>query len=65
MVHTIHAGDHTTDCRTCKDNCSCGTCEQNSRIKDNMDSDLDYALESGDFNAFMDIFEDRDPFEFL
>ena len=56
MAHTIHAGDHTTDC---------GTCQQNSRIKDNMDSDLDYALESGDFNAFMDIFEDRDPFEFL
>jgi len=43
----------------------CGTCQQNARIKDNMDSDLDYALESGDFNAFMDIFEDRDPFEFL
>jgi len=30
-----------------------------------MDSDLDYALEAGDFDMFMDIFEDRDPFEFL
>jgi hypothetical protein len=56
MAHTIHAGDESTDC---------GVCQQNARIKDNMDSDLDYALESGDFDMFMDIFEDRDPFEFL
>ena len=47
------------------ENCSCGTCEQNARIKENMDSDLEYALETGDFDMFMDIFEDRDPFEFL
>ena len=65
MAKTIHAGDHTSDCAECKAKCSCGTCEQNSRIKDNMDSDLDYALEMGDFDAFMDIFEDRDPFEFM
>ena len=44
---------------------NCGTCEQNARIKDNMESDLDYALETGDFDMFMDIFEDRDPFEFI
>jgi positive regulator of sigma E activity len=62
---TIHLGDHTTDCATCKANCSCGTCEQNARIQDNMASDLDAALEAGDFDAFMDIFEDRDPFEFM
>ena len=62
---TIHAGDHTTDCAICQANCSCGTCEQNGRIKENMDNDLDYALEMGDFDAFMDIFEDRDPFEFM
>ena len=45
--------------------CECGTCEQNARIKENMASDLDYALETGDFDMFMDIFEDRDPFEFI
>ena len=39
--------------------------EQAERIKENMASDLDYALETGDFDLFMDIFEDRDPFEFL
>jgi len=62
---TIHLGDHTTDCAICQANCSCGTCEQNERIKENMTNDLDYALEMGDFDAFMDIFEDRDPFEFM
>ena len=45
--------------------CDCGTCEQNARIKDNMESDLSYALETGDLQMFEDIFEDRDPFEFL
>ena len=45
--------------------CECGTCEQNARIKENMANDLDYALETGDFDMFMDIFEDRDPFEFI
>ena len=39
--------------------------EQAERIKENMASDLDYALATGDFDMFMDIFEDRDPFEFL
>lgn len=62
---TIHTGDHTTDCETCKANCSCGTCEQNARIQQHMDNDLEYALETGDFDLFMDIFEDRDPFEFM
>jgi hypothetical protein len=39
--------------------------EQAERIKENMASALDYALETGDFDTLMDIFEDRDPFEFL
>lgn len=56
MVTTIHAGDHTTDC---------GTCEQNARIKENMKDDLERAIEEGDLQAFEDIFEDRDPFEFI
>jgi len=56
MAHTIHLGDESSDC---------GTCQQNARIEQNMASDLSYALESGDFDMFMDIFEDRDPFEFL
>ena len=56
MAHTIHLGDESSEC---------GTCQQNARIEQNIASDLDYALETGDFNAFMDIFEDRDPFEFL
>ena len=62
---TIHAGDCSTDCAQCKANCECGKCEQDNRIKENMASDLEAALESGDFQAFQDIFEDRDPFEFL
>jgi len=56
VVTTIHAGDHTTDC---------GTCEQNARIKENMKDDLERAIEEGDLQAFEDIFEDRDPFEFI
>ena len=56
MATTIHAGDHTTDC---------GTCEQNARIKQNMEDDLERAVLEGDLQAFEDIFEDRDPFEFL
>ena len=39
--------------------------EQDLRILQNIQDDLDYALESGDFQAFEDIFEDRDPFEFI
>ena len=56
MVTTIHAGDHTT---------GCGTCEQNARIKQNMEDDLERAIEEGDLQAFEDVFEDRDPFEFI
>ena len=58
---TIHAGDHTTDCETCQLNCDCQDC----RIKNNMEADLDYALETGDLELFESIFEDRDPFEFI
>ena len=65
MATTIHLGDHETDCLTCQQNCSCDTCEQNARIKENMDLDLEYALEHGDLQMFEDIFEDRDPFEFI
>lgn len=39
--------------------------EQAQRIIENMKSDLAYALETGDLQMFEDIFEDRDPFEFL
>jgi hypothetical protein len=49
----------------CAENCGCGTCEQNARIEQNMDDNLEYALATGDFDLFMDIFEDRDPFEFM
>lgn len=39
--------------------------EQAERIRENMKADLAYALETGDLQMFEDIFEDRDPFEFL
>ena len=39
--------------------------EQADRIRENMKSDLAYALETGDLDMFEEIFEDRDPFEFL
>jgi len=39
--------------------------EQDLRILQNMQDDMDYALETGDFQMFEDIFEDRDPFEFI
>lgn len=44
---------------------NCGLCEQNERIRENMKSDLETALENGDFELFESIFEDRDPFEFI
>ena len=39
--------------------------EQSARIIDNMNADLNYALETGDLDLFESIFEDRDPIEFL
>ena len=39
--------------------------EQAERIKENMASDLEDILERGDFQAFEELFEDRDPFEFI
>lgn len=39
--------------------------EQAKRIRENMTSDLAYALETGDMDLFESIFEDRDPFDFL
>lgn len=58
---TIHVGDHTTDCDICKKNCDCQDC----RIKQNIKDNLDEVLENGDFQGFEDIFEDRDPFDFI
>jgi hypothetical protein len=62
---TVHAGDHDTDCAICKANCDCGKCEQDRRIKENMADRLDDALANGDLAEFEDIFEDRDPFDFI
>lgn len=42
-----------------------GELEQDERIRENMAADLEYAIETGDLQMFEDIFEDRDPFEFL
>lgn len=39
--------------------------DQDIRIRENIANDLDYALETGDFDMFEEIFEDRDPFEFI
>jgi hypothetical protein len=39
--------------------------EQDERIRENMEADLETALETGDIDLFESIFEDRDPFEFL
>lgn len=61
MATTIHAGDCSTDCETCRLQCECQDC----RIKSNIQSDLDYALETGDFDLFESLFEDRDPSEFI
>lgn len=61
---TIHVGDHETDCKICQENCSCSKCEQDNRIKEN----LSYAMEHMDelsFFEFEEVFEDRDPVEFL
>lgn len=61
---TIHLGDHETDCLICQQNCSCDKCEQDSRIKENLNYAMDN-FEDYSFQDFEDIFEDRDPFEFL
>lgn len=58
---TIHLGDHETDCLACQSNCDCQDC----RIKLNMEENLEYALANGDLALFEDIFEDRDPLEFM
>lgn len=39
--------------------------EQAIRIKERMAEELDDILANGDLQAFEDLFEDRDPFEFL
>lgn len=55
MATIIHAGDHDTDC---------GTCQQNARIKEGL---ADYMANPAEYNIWEleDIFEDRDPFEFI
>jgi hypothetical protein len=39
--------------------------EQTERIKENVSNKLENILDAGDVEAFWDLFEDRDPFEFL
>jgi|CryBogDrversion2_9_1035297.scaffolds.fasta_scaffold143611_1 hypothetical protein len=39
--------------------------EQAERIKERMSEELDDILANGDLQAFEELFEDRDPFEFL
>ena len=65
MATIIHLGDHETDCDVCKLNCGCDKCEQDSRILENIKLDIEYALETGNLQMFEDMFEDRDPFEFI
>lgn len=57
---TIHAGDHTTDCETCRLQCDCQDC----RIKRNA-SGIDWSDPDLDFDKVMEYFEDRDPTEFI
>lgn len=54
----IHAGDHTTDCETCRLQCDCQDCRINRNIGEINKSELD-------FDDFLAIFEDRDPSEFI
>mgnify|MGYP006266807557 CR=1 FL=1 len=42
-----------------------GELEQDERIRQNMADLLEQAYETEDFALFEEIFEDRDPFEFL
>lgn len=56
MAHDVKAPTHPAEC---------GHCEQDARIKENMAERLDDALANGDLTEFEDIFEDRDPFEFI
>ena len=55
---TIHAGDHDTDCEICQANCDCQDC----RIKTNLEY---FDFDEGTLQDFEDLFEDRDPLEFL
>ena len=61
---TIHAGDCSTDCIKCKANCDCMKCEQTRRIAEQVAL---YHQAPDDYSIFEleDIFEDRDPFEFI
>ena len=58
MATTIHTGDHTTDCETCKLQCDCQDC----RITRNA-SEIDWS--DPDWDDIEAIFEDRDPAEFF
>lgn len=61
---TIHAGDCSTDCVKCQAQCDCMKCEQTARIKEGVAL---YYQNPDDYNVWEleDIFEDRDPFEFI
>jgi len=39
--------------------------EQAARIRERMAEELDEILANGDLQAFEDLFEDRDPMEFI
>ena len=55
---TIHLGDCSTDCETCRLQCDCQNCRINRNVND---ADLNELA----FDEFADLFEDRDPFEFI
>ena len=44
---------------------NCGYCEQTERILDNIKADMEYAVATQNQQMFEDMFEDRDPFEFI
>ena len=58
MATIIHAGDHTTDCETCRLNCDCQDCRISRNVKE-----IDW--ETMDFDEIEELFEDRDPSEWI
>lgn len=60
MATTIHTGDHTTDCETCRLQCDCQDCRIQKRA-----SAIDWEKFDWQTMDLDEVFEDRDPSEFI
>jgi hypothetical protein len=60
MATIIHTGDHTTDCETCRLQCDCQDCRIQRKA-----NEIDWERFDWQTMDLDDVFEDRDPSEFI